>query len=95
MWKKTFTSKAAFRSRVRKHLTVYKCEVCYKKFRSLDDAKSHGKKPYGKVKETENIIKMKESEDITNVDCSKCKAKFNTQDDYYKHANNCNEVLDM
>ena len=63
------------------------CEVCNKKFNKLEDAQAHAKNPCGKISES------MESEENIVFDCSECKVVFKTQDDYYKHANNCSKVL--
>ena len=89
--KKRFSSKAALRNHLKKHLMntpEFFCEVCNKKFNKLEDAQAHAKNPCGKISES------KEPEENIEFDCSQCKVFFKNMEDYYKHANKCTEVLE-
>ena len=89
----TFTSKAALRNHVRRHLMnelEYSCDVCDDKFKSLEGARNHALKPCGKDKGKET----EELEDSMKFDCTKCKVTFKSQSDYFEHANNCSQVIE-
>ena len=98
MCEETFSSKAALRNHVRNHLMnteEYICDLCNKKFNSLDDAQAHASKPCGHIRESGiRVENNKELEDSIEYDCTMCKTIFKSQSDYYEHANKCDQVIE-
>ena len=111
-----FTSKAAMRNHVKKHLNnelEYICGVCKEAFTSIEEAKDHGTKVCGSIYEKDADPSSKKPENPhecnacdesyysnkalekhikeihESYDCDKCKS----QEDIYRHANRCGQVL--
>ena len=115
-----FTSKAAMRNHVRKHLNnelEYICSVCKMVFKSIEEAKDHGTKVCGSIYEkgadqpskkletthecnacdkqyTSNTALEKHIKNMHDCyDCDKCKTTFKSQEDIYRHANKCEQII--
>ena len=90
-----FTSKAALRNHVRKHLTnqlKYTCGVCQKDYKNIEDAKDHAMNVCGSIQEKGATQESVLSENIH--ECKLCNVKFNSNSTLEKHTKEKHECVD-
>ena len=91
----TFTSKAALRNHVKKHLNnelQYTCGVCNKNYKNIEDAKEHAMQVCGSIVEKGGSSET-ESPDILHS-CKACNATFNRKSSLDKHSKENHESVD-
>ena len=90
-----FTSKAAMRNHVKKHLNnelEYTCGVCKKSFKTIEGAKDHAMKVCGSIHEKEDMSSGKKQENSHT--CKFCNKSYTNTTALQKHIEEMHEIID-